>query len=126
MATVAPRARASEQHEQPGEPRITGEAILYRLFDVGYEIHLDRVHDLLGSTGPERRTPVRGDAQAIQIANPPVTLSLGIEQVAIGDRSQNLQVSARIFDFGVISLRARLEIPRAPWTDFVSMGVAAG
>src|SRR5205085_6821113 len=74
----------------------------------------------------ERRTPVRGDAQAIQIANPPVTLSLGIEQVAIGDRSQNLQVSARIFDFGVISLRARLEIPRAPWTDFVSMGVAAG
>src|SRR5438067_11760135 len=107
MATAAPRARASEQQEQPGEPRITGEAILYRLFDVGYEIHLDRVHDLLGSTGPERRTPVRGEAQAIQIPNPPVTLPLGTERVAIGDRTQELQVSARIFDCGVILLRAR-------------------
>src|SRR3954467_2715612 len=120
MATAAPQARVPESQ---GEPRITGEAILYRLFDVGYEIHLDRVRDLLGATRPERRTPVRGDAQAIQIPNPPFTLSLGTEQVAIGDRSQELQVSARIFDFGVISLRARLAMPQGAWSQFVSLGV---
>lgn len=108
------------------EPRVTGEAILYRLFDVGYEIHLDQVHGLLESTGPERRKPIRADAHAIHIANPPVTVPLGTETVPIGDRTQQVQVSARVFDFGVVSLRARLALPTVPWSEFVSLGIAAG
>ena len=59
------------------EPRVHGEAIVYRLYDVGYEIRLDRVVDLLASSAPERPRPVRGEAQTIQIPNPPVTVSLG-------------------------------------------------
>ena len=109
----------------PDQPRITGEAILYRLFDAGYEIHLDRVEALLGSTGPARLRPVRGEAQAIQIANPPVTVPLGVERVMVGDHTQEVQVSGRIFDFGVLSLRARLAIPPATWSEFVDMGIAA-
>src|SRR5438034_9751813 len=54
----------------PTEPRVHGEAIVYRLFDVGYAIALDRASDLLASSGPERRRPSRGEAQTIQIPNP--------------------------------------------------------
>ena len=108
------------------EPRITGHAVLYRLFDVGYEIRLDQVYELLASTGPERPKPVRGEAQAIQIPNPPVTVPLGSESVRIGDRAQKVDVSARIFDFGVVSLRARLEFPVAPWSEFVAQAVGCG
>ncbi len=112
---------------EPGrEPRITGEAILYRLFDVGYEIDLDRAYGLLAARAPERAKPVRGEAHAIQIPNPPVTASLGIESVGIGDRSLQIEVSARIFDFGVVSLRARLPAPPMPWSEFVAFGIAAG
>ena len=106
---------------------VRGEAILYRLFDVGYEIRLDQAFDLLGSSAPERPKPVRGEARAIQIKNPPVSVQLGLESVTIGERVQRVEVSARVFDFGVVSLRARLPVPdHLSWEDFVSFGVAAG
>ena len=85
-----------------GPPRVRGEAILQRLFDVGYEIHLDRAFSLLASIAPERPRPVRGQAQAIQIPNPPITVQLGTERALVGGRSQEVELSARLFDFGVI------------------------
>ena len=46
------------------DPRVHGEANLYRLFDVGYEIRLDRAAELLASSAPQRPRPARGEAQA--------------------------------------------------------------
>ena len=109
----------------PGEPRVHGEAIVYRLFDVGYAIALDRALDLLASAAPERRRPSRGEAQTIQIPNPPVTASLGSETVEVAGRLVDIEVSARIFDFGVVSLRARVEAqPGLGWSAFASWGAA--
>jgi hypothetical protein len=105
--------------------RVDGAAIVYRLFDVGYEIALDRALDLLAASAPERVRPVRGEAQAIQIVNPPVTVILGHERVAVGDVERPAELSARIFDFGVVSLRARVELPQAlPWDEFAALGSA--
>ena len=109
-----------------GEPHVSGEAILYRLFDVGYEIRLDKAFELLSSSAPERPKPVRGEAHAIQIQNPPVTVSLGMESIELGDRIQPVEISARIFDFGVVSLRAHLPVSSMGWEEFVAFGVAAG
>ena len=108
-----------------GEPRVHGEAIVYRLYDVGYEIHLDQVVDLLASSAPERPRPTRGEAQAIHIPNPPVRVSLGGETVTIADAPREAEFSARVFDFGVISLRARLAAPPdCGWSDFTAFGAA--
>ena len=108
-----------------GEPRVHGEAIVYRLYDVGYEIRLDRVVDLLASSAPERPRPVRGEAHAIHIPNPPVTVSLGLETVPIAGEPREVEFSARLFDFGVVSLRARLAA-RADlsWGEFATFGAA--
>jgi len=120
----------------PTAPRVVGEAIVYRLFDVGYAISLDRAFDLLAANQPERRRPSRGAAQTIQIPNPPVTVSLGSEPVEVGGRTVEAAVSARLFDFGVVSLRARVEpggvcdwdayaawgaaVAAAPWSELLS------
>lgn len=105
--------------------RVTGAALVYRLYDVGYEIRLDRALDLLAASAPERVRPVRGEAQAIQIANPPVTVILGTERIAIGDAWVDAEVSARIFDFGVVSLRLRVPAPPGvAWNEFVDFGYA--
>lgn len=105
--------------------RVDGTAIVYRLFDVGYEIALDRALDLLAASAPERVRPVRGEAQAIQIVNPPVTVILGHERIAVGGVDRPAELSARIFDFGVVSLRARVELPPAlPWGEFTALGSA--
>lgn len=107
--------------------RADGAAIVYRLYDVGWEIRLDRALDLLAGSAPERVRPVRGEAQALLIANPPLTVILGHERVQLVGIEAPLdgEVSARIFDFGVVSLRLRLEAPRdATWADYVRFGLA--
>jgi hypothetical protein len=69
--------------------------------------------------------PVRGEAQAIQIANPPITVILGHESILVGGRRHDAEVSARIFDFGVVSLRIRLApAGRLPWAEWSAFGTA--
>jgi len=105
--------------------RLSGAAIVYRLFDVAYGIDLARALDLLATSAPERVRPVRGEAQALQIRNPPVTVLLGAEALLIDGRPHAAEVSARIFDFGVVSLRVRVATPdRLDWTGFTRFGLA--
>ena len=102
---------------------VDGDAVVYRLFDVGYEIALDHVLELLATQAPERVRPVRGEAQALQIPNPPITVILGTEDVVLGGARLTVEVSARIFDFGVISMRARVPAPKkSSWLGFVDFG----
>lgn len=103
--------------------QVEGEIVLHRLYDVGYEIDLEQAFERLAGNAPERPRPVRGQAQAIQIANPPVTLALGSERIPVGPDEIEAQLSARIFDFGVISLRTRVAFPSAQtWEGFVAFG----
>ncbi len=105
--------------------RVSGAAIVYRLYDVGYGIALDRAGDLLAGQGPERVRPVRGEGQAIQIPNPPITVILGTENVVVGTWRGDAEVSARIFDFGVVSLRVRIPLPgELGWREFAAFGQA--
>src|SRR5262245_12670095 len=107
----------------PSDPRVHGEAIVYRLFDVGYAIALDRAFDLLSSSAPERRRPTRGEAQTIQIPNPPVTVGLGTERIEIDGRPLEAELSARVFDFGVVSLRAKVTAHAGlTWSAFAAWG----
>jgi hypothetical protein len=96
---------------------------VYRLYDVGYEVRLDRALELLASSAPERVRPVRGEAQAIQIKDPPITVILGTESLVVGGRRRDVEVSARIFDFGVVSLRVRVPAPgELPFEEFTRFG----
>jgi hypothetical protein len=115
------------------EPQVVGTVVLYRLYDVGYEIDLEHTLDFFATT-PEEREALRlklerrqrAEAQAIRIKNPPVTVSLGNERFEAAGRHHEASVSARIFDFGVISLRMRCE-PQGvlDWTGFSAFGDAA-
>jgi hypothetical protein len=101
----------------------TGAAIAYRLWDVGYAIDLDRALDLLATSGPERVRPVRGEGQALQIPNPPITVLLGAESLLVGATAHDVELSARIFDFGVVSLRMKVRAPaRCSWDEFILFG----
>ncbi|MBX6333485.1 MAG: hypothetical protein IRY91_16675, partial [Gemmatimonadaceae bacterium] len=122
----APRPSISPLPPEPlAGARVVGSAIVYRLYDVGYEIHLDRALDLLAASAPERVRPVRGEAQAIQIKNPPITVILGTERLVIGEHYIDAELSARIFDFGVVSLRIRVPAPAGTtWMEYADFGNA--
>jgi hypothetical protein len=99
---------------------VRGVAVVYRLFDIGYAIELDHAAELLVRDAPARARPARVEAQALLIANPPVTIQLGAREIAVDGNRCRAQLLARIFDFGVLSLK--LEISGAdtlPWDGFV-------
>jgi hypothetical protein len=104
---------------------VTGRAVVYRLFDVGGEIDLELALDRLASSSPERVRPELGEGQALQIAHPPVTCSLGAQPLTIRGEPALIELSARIFDFGVVSFRARIEA-NGPltWAEFTRFGRA--
>jgi hypothetical protein len=115
------------------DPRVVGAVVVYRLYDVGYEIDLERALDFLAVTPADRETlrlnleqRRRVEAQAIRIKNPPITVTLGVEPFDAAGRHHDAQVSARIFDFGVISLRMRCDIPGAlTWSAVAQFGDSA-
>jgi len=97
----------------PGPPgadvRLEGAAIVYRLFDIADEIRLDKALDRMSQSAPRRARPEKGEGQALLIPNPPVTVMLGAEVLDVQGTPHTVEVSARLFDFGVVSLRLRVD-----------------
>ena len=109
----------------PGNLTARGAAVVYRLFDIGYEMHLDQALELLAASAPERARPLHQEAQAIHIPNPPVSVVLGEAELVVDGERCDATVSARLFDFGVASLRVTVPAPgEMTWTRFSAFGNA--
>jgi len=107
--------------------RVRGGATLYRIYDVGYSIDLERAARILAARTPARVRPERREAEAIRIANLPITLPLGPARLTAAGSSYDVELSARIFDFGVVSLRMRVPAPaEIGWQQFVEFGNRIG
>ena len=100
---------------------LDGAAIVYRLYDVGYEIALSRAVAIVGPSAPP--VPRRGEAQALVTRAPPLNVDLGVISVILGETTMEGQASASLFDFGVVSLRLHLPMaPQLSWPEYVRMG----
>lgn len=120
MASSPPAAGPLLPH---ADLAVRGSAIVYRLFDVGYGIRLDRAAERLASRAPSRATPIRPEAEAIRIANPPLTVLLGTRTIPIEGRNCDATLSAAIFDFGTLSLRLSVSAPPgSTWERFTTFG----
>jgi hypothetical protein len=119
----------STLHTAPAVDRKTllvdGAAIAYRLYDLGYAIDLERASALFAPDAAIRERPARSEAQALQIANPPLFVALGEERLTIDGAEHRAEVSVRLFDFGACSLQLRLVAPPSlPWEAFTAFGNA--
>ncbi|HKW46545.1 MAG TPA: hypothetical protein VJN70_03840, partial [Gemmatimonadaceae bacterium] len=86
-------------------------AVAYRLYDIGYEVDLNSASLLFAPDAATRERPARNEAQALQIVNPPLFVSLGTERLTIEGVERRAEVSARLFDFGTCSLQVRVDAP---------------
>ena len=111
----------------PAALRVRGAATLYRIYDVGYSIDLETAARVLAARTPARVRPERREAEAIRIANLPLTIVLGTARLTADSHSYDVELSARIFDFGVVSLRMRVPVPgEITWNEFVDFGNRIG
>ena len=103
-------------------PRVAGAVVTYRLYDVGYALDLEHAARLLEGQATGRTRPTRGEAKALVIAQPPLTLALGPVALPSGGAPAAAEMSAVCFDFGVISLRLKVPLPDGtPWPELLAL-----
>lgn len=87
--------------------------LCYRLFDVADEIDLEHARKLLVE-GARRLKLAREGSEYLQLPNPPLGVELGRRVLALQSGNATVEVTARIFDYGAISII--LSVPVAPGT----------
>lgn len=94
-----------------------GLVLTYRLYDVAEEIDLPEVERTLQREAATTRLKLlRENSQYLELRNPPVSVSLGTRELALGERKVPGELRARVFDHGAIAFSLRLTIP--PGTPF--------
>ena len=89
-----------------------GRIIIYRLFDVASEIDLSLVESQTREGARRLRLSKYPSTKAIEFANPPVSLELqGFIKPLFGQDTK-VNVTARAYDFGVISIAFDMQIPQ--------------
>ncbi|MFL5284888.1 MAG: hypothetical protein ACJ8AW_28945 [Rhodopila sp.] len=107
------------------EPMVISGAILaQRLFDVAYEIDLAtaeaswaRNTNTASSRGRLTATP----AKAMAFGVPPVQLALDPVSLDLPDGRLEATVTARLFDFGVVSITLRVPVANQRWGRFTAL-----
>ncbi|HEY4172471.1 MAG TPA: hypothetical protein VGM42_05540 [Rhodopila sp.] len=103
-------------------PDVTAGSILaYRLFDVAYAIDLAKAEETWARTvrtESSRGRLVNTPPKAIAFGVPPVSLGLGTIALALPEGPLQATVTARLFDFGVISMALRLPVADLSWAAF--------
>lgn len=98
-----------------------GTILCYRVYDVGSEIALAEVERAAAKFPGKRAALSRSGAQALAFATPPLDADMGKRRRALlaGRDPVDVGVSARLFDYGAVSIE--IELPIAPGTDLASL-----
>ena len=88
-----------------------GKIIIYRLFDVADEINLSLVEAKIKEGARRMRLTRYPSVKALEFANPPVSFELQGFTKRLFDQDIMVQVIAKAFDFGVISLSFNVAVP---------------
>src|SRR5690349_10694140 len=90
--------------------------LCYRLFDVGDRIDLARVESQLAQAGRRLRFTREG-SQFVVLPEPPVTVQLGQRTLVLASGERQVQVRARLFDLGAVSVVLTLDVPSGTTID---------
>jgi hypothetical protein len=101
-----------------------GHVTALRLYDIAYAIDLKRAETLWAAhaaRAAERRRLTGTPPTAMAFGDPPLALQLPSIELAVGGRSVSTTVTARLYDFGVVSLALTLPVAELPWSGFVAL-----
>ncbi len=94
-----------------GTPSIkSGKILIYKLYDVAYEIDLIKVEERLKRESKRLKIERKPFSKAFEFANPPVLLQLKAIKKKIDGINYSINVYAKAYDFGVISIILELPI----------------
>ena len=107
------------------EPRVAeGEVIAFRLFDIAYAVDLVRAEAIWSTrpgAGSARRRLSATPPKAVAYDVPPVVLTLEPVALLIEGHLAVAGVTARLYDFGVLTLALRVPAADLGWTGFAEL-----
>ncbi|HEX3575752.1 MAG TPA: hypothetical protein VHU42_14215 [Rhodopila sp.] len=98
-----------------------GAILAYRLFDVAYAIDLAKAEEIWARTvrtGSSRGRLTTTPPKAVAFGVPPVAIGLGTVTLELPDGPAFASATARVFDFGVVSIALRVPVTDLPWMAF--------
>lgn len=100
-----------------------GSILIYRVFDVAEEVNLSKVEELLKSESSRSRLKLtRTPRQLVIMRNAPVTMSLGESDFALNDKNIKIEVFAKIWDYGVLTIMFQVPIePGTKWEELINL-----
>ncbi len=99
----------------------TGYILAFRLFDVAYAIDLAKAEDNWARTvrtGSSRGRLTTTPPKAIAFGEPPVSFGLGTITLQLPQDTLVATVTARLYEFGVVSITLRVPIADLSWAAF--------
>ena len=89
-----------------------GRILLYRVFDIGEEIDLEKAEQIIvDETTRSRFKLKRKDLQSVNVAADPLRVGLGLHEIIIEGVSYKFELNAKIWAFGTFSLTFEYHIP---------------
>ncbi|HYZ32498.1 MAG TPA: hypothetical protein VE684_09485 [Crenalkalicoccus sp.] len=109
----------------PQPPRVhAGQVIALRLYDIAYAVDLKRAEALWAARGPRsggRRGLTGTPPKAMAFGEPPLGLPLGPLPLDLDGARVAAEVTARLYDFGVVALAITVPVADLLWPDFVAL-----
>jgi len=105
------------------EPVVSsGAVIAFRLFDVAYAIDLAKVEQLWAARArtASRSRLTATPPKAVAFDVPPVSLVLDPVALTLDGSAAQADVTARVYDFGAVSIALRVPVRDIPWSAFVA------
>jgi len=123
---VSAAAASAAATHLPASPDLlvrAGQVTALRLFDIAYAIDLKRAEALWAARAPragERRGLTGTPPKAMSFGEPPLILPLPPLPLALADGMVEANVTARVYDFGVVSLALSVPATDLPWGEFAA------
>lgn len=98
-----------------------GKVLVYRVFDIGSEIDLDKVEALFEDKKLKERFKLdRKHNMSLIISSSPVSVQLGNFEIPLFDSTANAELIAKVWHFGTVSLCFQIPIPEnTNWPELV-------
>ena len=102
-------------------PRVgAGRIAVTRLYDLAYAVDLEQVERDVRESAT-RLSLSRAKPRAVYYARPPVDVALGQATLSLARQSVDVDVRARIYDFGAVRLSYEVAVKQIPWPDYVAL-----
>lgn len=87
-----------------------GKILVYRVFDIGSEINLEKVEKIFEQKNTQNRFTLDRKNLSLIIANAPLIINLGQIELNIQERPVQVEVTAKVWHFGTLSLQFQIPI----------------